>query len=183
MTTLALYLFGLLPVISFILLYFLSRMNNRWQILKNNYAILYLDWTFIPFNLFIPLSVIFSWKIFIAVFVLALIVSIIINRKWHVSNPKNNMPRFFTTDKGLTPEGWIHLLFMSVQGALVITVLFSRAISFYYIIELLILFMYFIPYILIVMFVRKLRLRNKSEMPFVILGIITVIIRMMIYFS
>ena len=58
-----LWLLASLPIVHFFLLYAFSDIPTRRN-LARMYAIAYLDWLFVPFNLLIPLSVDLSWDLF-----------------------------------------------------------------------------------------------------------------------
>lgn len=83
--------------------------------------------------------------------------------------------------KGLTPEGWVHFIFMSIEGALIFTALLSKSISFDYIYVMLSLLAYLVPYYLIVKFVRKNR-HIRPELPLILIGIIIVLARIAAFF-
>ena len=110
-------LLALIPVINFLALYLVSKYRNTLHYLKKLYALTILDWVFIPFNYLIVYSVSFSWKLFFVCILIVLIPVIILHYKWHKLPQKPNETKYLTTDIrliGLTPEGWIHLVFMTI---------------------------------------------------------------------
>jgi hypothetical protein len=174
------------PVLHFVVIFIISKIHNKLDLLFNIYAIMYLDWLFVPFNFFITSAAVFSWKLFFILLLISLIVIIFVHKKWQknddVSSKSKRIRTYFIDKKGLTLEGWTHFVFMVVQAAIVITALLSFALSVKYIYALICLFAYLIGYLLIVKYIRK-DLNGRVEIPFVLLGIFAVIIRLIVYFS
>ncbi len=159
----------------------ISIKTNRIWLLKKNYAFLYLDWLFVPFNFLIPYSLVFSWKLFFVFLVVSTIVVIFLHNKWHQLKEVPNEMKYFVSDKGITLEGKLHFVFMTIETAIVLTALFSRATTHYYVFMMLCLLIYLISYLLIVRFVRHMKLRSKPELPFLLLGLISLFVRISIY--
>lgn len=174
---------SLLPLVSFLVIYSFSYKYNRLRLLKDNYAIAYLDWIFVPFNFLIPLNIVFSWTRFIPAIILTIIGSIILNFKWKKMKQIPSETKYLINKNGFSPEGYTHLIFMSLQAAIISTVIISKAISSYYIILLALLLMYLIAYLIIIMLVRKVRVRSKVERPLLFLGIFLLIIRIIILYT
>ena len=172
---------ALWPVIHFILIYIVSKINNKIDLLHNIYAIIYLDWLFVPFNYLIVSSVNFSWMLFLIFLCISLITTIFLHKKWHKNNNGSRQANYFIDKNGLTTEGWIHFIFMVVQASLVLTVLLSVPTSINFSYMIICLLAYIIGYMLIVKFVRKINLNSKAEMPFLIIGLIIVILRIVLY--
>lgn len=175
-------LLALWPLVHFLVIFVFSYKYNRLHLLKGLYALTYLDWIFVPFNFLIPLGVVFSWKIFVPAIVVTSIGSVILNFKWKNIKQKPSETKYFIDDKGFTPEGITHLVFMSIQAAIVLTVFVSKAISPYYIILLALLLTYLITYLIIIVTIRKVRLRSKAESPLIIAGIFLVILRIIVLY-
>jgi hypothetical protein len=148
--------------------------------LKGLYALTVLDWVFVPFNLLIAYSVNFSWTLFLICLFLTLIPVIYLHYKWHKIRQKPSETKYLTTDNGLTPEGWIHFVFMIVQLSLVATFVLSKAIYPYYYYALVCVSLYLVGYMLIIKFVRRIKVISKVEFPLVIIGLIVIIIRALI---
>ena len=173
-------LFALLPIINFSTLYLVSKSRNTLHMLKGLYALTILDWVFVPFNFLIAYSISFSWKLFAICLSIALIPIIILHYKWHKICQKPSETKYLTTDKGLTTEGWIHFTFMIIQISMALTFIFSKAIYPYYYFALVCLISYFVGYLIIIKFVRRIKIISKVEFPLVILGLIALIIRALI---
>lgn len=172
---------ALLPLLHVIVIAVISKLNKTLGLLKRIYAIMYLDWLFVPFNYFLAVSVDFSWQLFFAFMLISLAVLILLHKKWHSNLGTLKYGKFFFKKKGLTAEGCAHLVFMILESAIVVTGIFSRATSIYYIFAMLSLLAYLVSYFVVVTFIWK-ELNSKTEVPFVILGIIVVIVRVGIYF-
>ncbi|MGV8168723.1 MAG: hypothetical protein ACP5N3_01575 [Candidatus Nanoarchaeia archaeon] len=171
----------LFPVV-FLSVFIISLRGKRLWFLKRNYAFLYIDWVFVPFNFLIAYSVVFSWKIFVISLIVTAVPTIILHNRW---NKLNNVPKeikYFVSENGVSLEGKIHFVFMTLQAAIVLTVIFSRATSNYYLLMMLCLLIYFISYLLTVIFVRHIRLRSKPETPYMLTGLLLVLIRTIVYF-
>jgi hypothetical protein len=173
-------LFALWSIIHFVIIYSVSRFKNTLNSLKNLYAITILDWIFIPFNFLIAYSIDFSWTKFAIFIIISLIAISFLHYKWHKLQNKPDETKFFTSSKGLTVEGWIHFIFMTIQTSLVLTVIISKAIYPYYLYSMICLLLYFIGYLLIISLVRRIRLSSKVETPLIIFGIIVLIIRILV---
>ena len=173
---------ALWPVIHFLVIFIVSKMNRNLDLLKNIYAIIYLDWLFVPFNFFIAEGADFSWMLFSVFLTISLIATIYLHKRWHSINDGSRQANYLINKKGLTEEGWIHFIFMIVQTSIVMTVLLSASLSIYYIYMMICLLAYLIGYILIVKYVRRIRLVSKAEMPFLIAGLVVVLTRTIIYF-
>ncbi len=170
---------ALLPVFHFIMLFTLSNIHETYGLMKSKYSIMYLDWVFVPFNYLIPLGVNFSLQLFSIIALIVFIVTVFLHMNWH--STRTDQAHYFFNKHGLTQEGGVHFIFMTVQTALVITVLLSNPISPYYGLMLACLFAYLGGYILIVKYVRKVSLRSRAELPFLIVGIFVVIVRLIVW--
>jgi hypothetical protein len=173
-------LLALWPIVHFVVIYSVSKVNGTIAKLKGLYAVTILDWVFVPFNFLISYSISFNWKIFLLFMLLSLISISILHYKWHKIPIKPAETKFFTKNNGLTQEGRIHFIFMTVQAALVLTLLFSKAIYPAYYYTLVCLMLYIIGYLLIIKFVRRIRLISKVEFPLLIIGLVLLIIRIFI---
>jgi len=180
MTLELLSLLAILPVINFVLLFLVSKSRRTLHMLKGLYALTILDWVFVPFNFLIPYSVIFSWKMFFICMLLSLVPMIILHYKWHKIRQKPSETKYLTTDKGLTPEGWIHFIFMIVQLSLVATFVFSKAKVPYYYYAIVCIMLYLVGYLIILKFVRRIKAISKIEFPLLIVGLIILIIRALV---
>jgi hypothetical protein len=174
---------AILPIIHFIIIYSISYKYKRLNLLKSLYALTYLDWIFVPFNFLIPLGIVFSWKIFVFAIILASIESIILHFKWKNMKHKPKETSYFADEKGFSPEGYTHLIFMSIQLAIVSTVVVSKAISSYYIILLALLLSYLVGWLIIILLIRKVRLRSKIENPLIIIGVVLLVIRIIVLYT
>jgi hypothetical protein len=172
---------ALLPLLHFIIIAVISKLNKNLGLLKCIYAIMYLDWLFVPFNYFIAISVDFSWPLLLTFMAVSLAVLLLLHKKWHSNLDKLKYGRFFFNKHGPTPEGWTHFVFMLLESAIVVTAIFSAATSPYYVYAMISLLAYLVGYFVVVTFIWK-ELNSKIEVPFVILGIIAVIVRTAIYF-
>lgn len=172
---------ALLPLLHFIVIAIISYSKKTLPLLRGIYAIMYLDWLFVPFNYFIAISVDFSWPLFLAFLFVSLVVLILLHKKWHSNLDRLKYGRFFFKKSGLTTEGWTHFVFMILESAIVVTGILSKAISTYYLYAMLSLLAYLIGYFVVVIFIWK-ELNSKTEVPFVILGIVAVIVRTGVYF-
>lgn len=172
--------FALLPVLQYGLLYGISRKRNTLSLLHGNYAITYLDWLFVPFNALIPFSVAFSWTRFSLFAAVALIAVIVLHNRWRTMAQRPETRYLCVSKKGLTPEGVVHFAFMILQIALVLTVFVGTPVSSWYAATLCLLLAYLVGYILIIKYVRRLRIVTKPEHPFIIGGIIVVSVRLLL---
>jgi|GEM_PF-5612203 len=173
---------ALLPLVHFVIILIISKINRNIDLLFNIYAIIYLDWLFVPFNYLISLSVDFSWSVFFILIIISSIITIFLHKKWHTHNDGSRQSNYLIDKRGLTSEGWTHFIFMITQASLVLTVLISTPRSLNYIYMMLCLLAYIIGYLLIVKFVRKVKLNSKAEMPFLVIGIIVALTRIILYF-
>ncbi|HIH24229.1 TPA: hypothetical protein HA251_04305 [Candidatus Woesearchaeota archaeon] len=171
---------AVIPVIHFLLLYAVTT-KDMLPVLKRNYAIMYLDWLFVPFNYWIGPGVLFNKWLFLAFLLIAGGVVVLLHSRWQAITNKPVETRLFFSTRGLTAQGWIHFIFMCVQSTVVLTVLASHAISSLYLLLLGLLLLYCVAYLLVVMFVRRVRVMSKAEAPFVVLGIVALIIRGPLY--
>jgi hypothetical protein len=171
---------AIIPILNFVVLYVISRFRNMLSHLKGLYALTVLDWAFVPFNYLIGYSINFSWKIFCICVLIVLIPLIILHYKWHKIQKKPDETKYFTTDKGLTPEGWVHFIFMAIEVPLVIMFIVSNSIKPYYYYAAACLFAYILGYFIIIHFVRRIRLISKIEFPILIIGLILLIARVLI---
>jgi hypothetical protein len=172
--------FILLPFIHFFALYFISLKRSSTKYMMDLWAIPYLDWFFVPFNYFLVSAIEFSWTLFGIFLVVSLAGTIYIHSMGH---PREGSRKklFFKNQKQLTPEGWVHFAFMVIQGALIFTALVSRAVSISYIFVMVSLFCYLLGFIVIIKFIRK-NIKEKPEAPFLYLGILLVLGRIILYF-
>ena len=175
-------LLALIPIIHFVLLFTLSDKTMRGLLMKN-YAVMYLDWLFVPFNLLIASSLNFSWSLFSLFFVVAILLTFFLHWRWQRIHNKPVETKLFFSDHGMTLQGWIHFGFMSVQSAIVLAVFFSPAISSSYFWMLALLLVYCAAFLFIIVFVRKVRLLSKVEAPFILLGFVLIVLRMILLLS
>jgi hypothetical protein len=170
------WLISLIPIIHFTLVYFLAMRNRILHKLKKNYAIMYLDWLFIFVNLSLVMNESATMNTFFLFLLLCIIPLFHLKRGWRDSKQKRKETTlFFNTNGSLNSVGIAHSAFMLLQGALSLQFFFSHALNNSYFIGLL---SYFLAYCLIIKYVRKLRFVKKIEMPFVIFGLVLVILRL-----
>lgn len=105
---------ALLPIISFILYYTFSVQTGTLDNLKNTYALYYLDFLFIIFNLLFLYSIIINYRVLKWAFVLSAIVLTVINYTYWTL--QNNV-------------GIVHLIFAVIEMSLLITAIFSKTTS------------------------------------------------------
>ncbi|MFH1173718.1 MAG: hypothetical protein V1725_01140 [archaeon] len=170
------YVLATLPFIQFFLVWQFAARFKRIDSFLHNYALVYLDWFFVPFNFLFPLAVPFSPLILLWL-LLGLIASWLMHAVWKSLPKKPAETKLFTSEKGLTPEGWTHFVFMTVQLALIISALLAPASS-YLCIMLCVLLAYLLAFVAIVVFVRKIRLRSRFDWPFIVIGIVVVLARL-----
>lgn len=175
------YLF-LLPLIHFFILYFISLRKKQLKKFFNSYAIAYLDWFFVPFNFFVPLAVIFSWKKFLVILIISFLITFILHKKWFNNDIEKKQTSILINKKKLTFEGKIHFLFMLFQAGIVGTVLLSKGTSINYVFMNLFLILYILGYFAVVKYIRNYEFIKKPEIPLLVLGLIIIIIRIIIYF-
>jgi hypothetical protein len=173
-------LLALLPIVQFVSLYIISKYRNTLHHLWNLYAVTVLDWVFVPFNYLVSYSITFSFTLFSIFLLVSIVPVILINIQWKNMKNKPKETKYFTTKDGMTPEGWIHLIFMMLQLSIVLTVIFSRAIYPYYLYLMLCILAYLIGYLSFIVFVRKVRLRSKIEFPYLIIAFVVIILRLLI---
>ncbi len=172
--------FALLPILHYALLYTISRKRKTLSLLRGNYAITYLDWLFVPFNALIPVATVFSWKRFLPFSFVALLAVLVLHSRWRTMANRPETRYLCVSKKGLTPEGIVHFAFMILQIAIVLTVFVSNPTSMWYAAMLGLLLIYLIGYVLIIKYVRGLRIVTKPEHPFLIGGIVVVCVRLLL---
>ncbi len=172
--------FALVPILHYALLYAISRKRKTLSLLRGNYAITYLDWLFVPFNALIPIATVFSWKRFFLFSFVALLTVLVLHHRWRTMANRPETRYLCVSKKGLTPEGIVHFVFMILQIALVLTVFVSTPISAWYAVLLGLLLAYLAGYVLIIKYVRGLRIVTKPEHPFLIGGIVVVSVRLIL---
>lgn len=116
--------FGVTPVLNYVLQDVLSRPRSLFQQVQ---PLGYVDLTFVPFN------VALFWAIapanVLPLFLIALTVNLAFHYVW-AGAMKNRRKRLAFFDKGvLTPAGFVHLVFATMQMTFVLIFLFSPAVS------------------------------------------------------
>ncbi len=125
----------------------------------------------------------FHWELAGIVLIVLLGVLVYLHMQWHRIGTRLGRATYFTDKNGLTPEGWTHFAFMVVQGTIIVTVVLSRAASWWYALMLACLFMYLLSWILIIRYIRHVELRSKAEYPFIVLGLLAVVVRCFLLFA
>jgi hypothetical protein len=167
-----------IPFLHFALIYIASKLKGTTDKLWGIYAIKYLDWFFVPLNFLVPFAVIFNLKLFLISVGSSLFFIIVLHKRWKVIKDPKSPSKFFIGKNGMTIEGWIHFIFMCIQTSIIITVFVSVPInSFYYILMLNCIAAYIVGYLLIIRYVRKVAIASKAEAPFLLVGLLLVVLR------
>ena len=152
---------GLIPVISFILMWNFSAQGNTLEEFKGNYGSYLLDWLFVPFNLFFVYAVRLNYKLFSLIFIISLAAVGLVNAI------------FWTFETNI---GIVHLVFAAIEMSLIIASLVSKPIDEKtFIILMVIAGIYFLCSFIIESFVY--RPVNIYETSVHLLGILVITIR------
>jgi hypothetical protein len=174
-------LLGLIPVLNFCLSYYLAKKSGRLALLGKNYALTYLDWLFVPFNFLLLYSIYLSPVIFLVSLAISAAGNLHVHLRWLKIRQKPVETRFFSRGNSPNTLWSLHLVFSTIQAALVLTSFFSRAVSADYYLLMLPLFLYLLSYILIIRYVRRVEWVMKLEMPFVFLGMVSLVARVVVF--
>ena len=156
----------LIPIISFLLNYYFSIQSNTLQQFKGNYALYYLDWLFLPFNLLILYAFKLDKKKLMIFTISSFIIIGFLNAMyWQFSRN----------------VGYIHGIFASIELGLLLTIVFSEwKIKKYAIISLIPILIYFLLGLVVLLFIYKYSMLNLIESILFIIGMIAIITKIVI---
>jgi hypothetical protein len=155
---------GIIPIISFILIYNFAVQSDTLGQLKTNYAIYYLDWLFLPFNILFAYAFKFSKKLFAALLIASLVVIGILNFT------------YWTFERNI---GYVHGIFAAIELALLITALLSsHKIKNIAVISFIPILLYFIIGTTVLFFVYRHKTLFMCEGILFMIGAIVIALKM-----
>jgi hypothetical protein len=131
-------LLALLPFISWIIQYLVSKKNGLINSFKNHWTCYYGDWIFVIINFVFIYSVEISNKLW-SILLISFIINIFTHSIWGNKNKSNKLDgHFFYNKKNkLNFAGISHLIFSTIQMVIIISILFLKPIIPIIFIELL----------------------------------------------
>lgn len=170
---------ALVPIVFWSMQYYFSGKDNKLKLFRKHISCYYLDWLFVPFNLFLGLSIIFVPNISLLYLVLfGLIVTYFIHVFWFRLHTRERIELYMFDIKkeSITNAGWSHIFFFLLESLLVIYFLLFSRLNLFSILALFFLFLFFasINY-------ASRKIHRKSELSdtlFMILGIIVILIKL-----
>lgn len=115
-----------MPAISFALQLWFSSQDDTVHLLFSHFTVSYIDWVFVPFNLFVVRAV--DWRrggsIFAAA-VAALVFNIVAHAYWQ-SALTEHPGHMFGPEHVVLRSGWVHVGYATIQMTLILAFLFVR---------------------------------------------------------
>jgi hypothetical protein len=171
---------ALLPVLNFFLTYWFSSKQGKLKFFKKHLTGFYNDWLFVPFNFLIVFTIAFSLKWSIALFLISLLLNLLIHKYYaKVIMKENNGSHFYDVAlKKWTYSGFAHLVFSTIQTALILMFLAFSVKSYLTYIEGAVLIVF-----LSCMLVASKKTHNgkflDSDLVSVIIGIVLTLAKML----
>ncbi len=137
-------LLGSLPVISFFLQRFFSKLERNKKVLFSKFIpVVYLDWLFVPFNLIWPFVVIFN-KYILLLFLLVFVGNLVFSRIWIKVHLKERNPigLYNLKTKNLTIVGKVHSIYAQIQALLILSFIFFSSQNWISLVSLFFFFLY-----------------------------------------
>jgi hypothetical protein len=116
---------ALLPVVAFGLQYKMSLDRGTDQQMLRHYTVTYIDWVFVLFNFFVARCI--DWEkgqVLFAVTAVSLTANTVAHAMW-AANPGAG-GHMISSAGVMLPAGWVHLVYSSLQGALILAFFFTR---------------------------------------------------------
>ena len=157
--------------------YYFSKKNGVLDRFKKHTATFYLDWIFLPFNILWPFVVITTFEEFLIILIPVFIIDILIHIYWlkhYISNGKEKNHLFNESKNNITGAGYSHFIFSTIQSSLVFSFFIFSINSFLTYVSYVLLLLFFLGGI-----VSSKKIHGKvqtSDLIFIILGIITLIV-------
>ena len=170
---------GIIPAIHYFVLYYIAKKKKLLANMKKIYALQYLDWTFVPFNFLFAYMLNIDIYLFISL-IIGVLGSYFMHEQWRRMKNKPTESKFFANNKNFTIQGKIHMIFTAFEIMLVAYVFLFAEKSFIFLLSMIPLLIYFLGYLYVLLFIRKLRLKDKIESPYIIACIIAIVLRMLL---
>ena len=164
---------ALFPLISWLLQFYLSKSKKELHLFKKHLPTYFMDWVFVPFNLFWVYTITFN----IEKFAILGLVSIIINyigSKYYIKKhreEKRPVHLFNIEDGKSSTAGHIHSVFSMVQMFLIFTFILDSTLDIFTYINIGLLFLFLLP----ALFASK-KIHGRVSMPDLGLFLIGVLI-------
>lgn len=125
------------PVISFLLKYYLSSKSRELKLFRSHPTCFYDDWLFILLNFLWPYVVNASFAYVLLSFLLSVALYFVITRSWVDEHRKENKPIYNINIKSrkLSPAGFVGLAFFIFESTLLLSFIFSTVNSIFAYIE------------------------------------------------
>ena len=140
-------LLAMLPIISWIAHYNISKKEGNLDLFKRHPTIYYSDWTFVIFNLLWVYSAKILLGLHLSLFLILIVFSVIAMIVWRKIEGEENNKRnliFEFNKKIFTNTGWVHMAYFLIQGFLIIVFIFSNVKNIFVYLSLIPLLIYFL---------------------------------------
>ncbi|MFH1503385.1 MAG: hypothetical protein ABIE36_01890 [Candidatus Diapherotrites archaeon] len=171
---------AILPIISWLLQFHLSRKKKELPLFKKHPPTYLLDWLFVPFNFFWIYTIIFNLNAFILLGVVSLLINYVSAKYYIKQHIKEKRPchLFNIKNSKSSAAGYVHAIFSVIQSFLILTFLFSGIMNVFVYINSIALFLFLLP----ILYSSK-KIHGKISGPdraIFVAGIIILILRLIL---
>ncbi|KHO45087.1 MAG: hypothetical protein QS98_C0013G0023 [archaeon GW2011_AR3] len=153
---------GSIPVTGFVLICYFAAVSGTLTEVRANYALFYLDWVFLFFNLLLPYAIGIKWRRVFIFYIPSLAILFAIQYSWD----------------WLGPVGLVHLAIMPLEAALFISMILAEPANLKaYVIAMLFPAAYFLSALFVVIFIYS-RGTDWIEISLDALGLAIIMLRL-----
>ena len=163
-------LLGVIPLINWSLEYIFSKKNKKLKQFKSHLIARYADILFVLFNFLLLYSIIFNMNKFLFFLPFLFIFNLFMHSFW--SKYHSKLSHHFMSNSGkIKSAGIVHFIFSIIQTAFILLFLFSKPISSFYYIGLLLLILFGL---LSFVFSRKMHGKFIFSDAIILLGLVLI---------
>ena len=171
---------ALFPLISWLLQFYLSKSKKELHLFKKHLPTYFMDWVFVPFNLFWVYTITFNIEKFAILGLVSIIINYIGSKYYIKKHREEKRPvHLFNINNGKSSTaGRIHSVFSMVQMFLIFTFILDSTLNIFTYINIGLLFLFLLP----ALFASK-KIHGRVSMPdFTIffIGVIILILKLLI---
>ncbi len=170
-----------IPFLHFFALYYFARKNNRLKFLKQNYALWYTDWLYVPFNILFALIIDVNIILLVSSMLIGFTVNVMLHYNFKkIAVLKNEQQSFFSNNSKFTIEAHIHYIFASIEMGLVLTAFFTPMQSYLYYWLFASVSIYFISWLILMKKIHNGKW-DELETTIIILSLLAIFLRLFLF--